>query len=132
MLSLLLLLTISDCFPEVQFEELFNVHEKIHISSVANIEATEDRIYLKDWDEYYIHKFDYSGERIRKYGLGEGRGPGEIAFGIDFALAGEHLVLLDREEYKFVVLDKDNNVIQEETLEAMPTYVVPVRKEVVS
>ncbi len=72
---------------------------------------TNQNIYIEDWNDCSIKKFDNTGKFIKRYGK-KGRGPGEFSQLYDFDVTGNgKIAALDPNGNKFVVFN--NNKIED-------------------
>lgn len=72
----------------------------------------DNNIYILDFVNYKVAKFDLKGQFIRNYGLGRGQGPGEFQFPtsvcVDFS---GNVYICDSTQRKISVFDPSNKLI---------------------
>lgn len=80
-------------------EELFLYPARVKVDN-------EDNIYVLDIVDCAVKKFDSTGKFITKVGK-KGKGPGEFSSAFDFDIYGSKIAILNPNDNKFTVFDKN-------------------------
>ena len=121
-------------FSNVNNSDKRRIWKKINTASIFKIGGIEnelllnpsrikidhnDNMYILDWADCSIKKFDKNGIFIQKYGK-KGKGPGEFTKAFDFDVIGEgNIVVLGPNDGKFAVF-KNNGIVEEVKCTLMP------------
>lgn len=114
-------------FPKVEFQKKDRIWKKIQLTSKFIIGGIENEIlinparvkidensniYILDWDDCSIKKFDQNGKFIAKYGK-KGKGPGEFSQAFNFDVIGNgKIAVLGPNDNKFAVFE-DGKPVEE-------------------
>ena len=104
--------------------------ENLMFGNISDIDLdTEENIYVLDWKNSRIQKFDSQGNFLKSVKIGKGEGPREVSRILSMAVTGKGKIYVLGNNRKIVVFDEDGDFLRSFKIDLDARHIIPDSEE---